>query len=270
MLPSMGHKILLEGGSGAGKTYSLRTLVTAGIEVRAIFTEPRWRSVDDLKCADGFHIHYVNPTTASWDALEKRAENLTKLPWDAAVKWTDPAKSKYDGFVRILNALHRFKCQNCQKEFGDATEWDSNVCLWFDGLSGINTAAMQMVVGGAVTRSQPQWGAAMESEVQLIKQCIYGTRSWFVLVAHLDKLMDEIQGGFIVQPLALGRKVGPELPKDFDEVILAERIGDKFKWTTIASGVDLKATYLPLSDNLQPDFKPIYDRWAQSGPSQPD
>ena len=264
-LPHTGPKILLEGGSGTGKTYSARTLLSCGISVRAVFTEPRWGSLSGLGCSDGLHIHYVNPTAASWTALASKAEALTKLPWDAAVKWTDMKKSSYDGFIRILQALHSFKCFKCNETFGDATEWDSSTCLWLDGLSGINTAALQMVTGGAVTRSLPQWGAAQEAELQLIRQCVYGTRSWFVLVAHLDKLVDELNGGMTITPLALGRKAGPELPKDFDEVVMATRLGDKFTWTNVASGADLKATYLPLSDGQSPSFEPIHRRWLESG-----
>lgn len=262
-MPLVGHNILLEGGSGTGKTYSLRTLVAAGIEVRSIFLEPRWKSVEDVSCSDGFHINYVNPTTTSFDALATQAQQVTRLPWDAAAKWADSSKAKYDGFVRILGALNNYKCIRCNKDFGDATSWSKDVCLWFDGLSGLNMAAMQMIKGGALTQSQPQWGAAQSSELQLIRQCVYGCNSWFVLVAHLDKLMDEINGGFIIQPKALGRALGPELPKDFDEVVLAEKVGTNFKWSTAASGADLKSTYLPLSDNIRPDFGPIVTRWNQ-------
>jgi hypothetical protein len=267
-LPHTGPKILLEGGSGTGKTYSARTLIKAGIEVRAVFTEPRWGSLSDLGCKDGLHINYVNPTASTWEALAQKAESLTRLPWEAAAKWADPKKGQYDGFIRLLQALHTYKCVNCGKDFGDATTWDSSKCLWFDGLSGLNQAALQMVTGGAVTRSLPQWGAAMESESQFIKQCVYGTTCWFVLVTHQDKVLDEVNGGMVISPLALGRKVGPELPKDFDEVVQTERVGDKFKWTNIAQGVDLKATYLPLSNDLPPSFQGIYDKWILSQHTQ--
>jgi len=266
-MSDVGTNTLLMGGSGAGKTYSLRTLISSGIQVRAVFLEPRWGSVRDLSCSDGFHIHYVNPTLQSWEALRTKAENLTRLPWDAAVKWTDPKKSSYDGYLRILHALHNFTCRNCGEEFGDATTWGPDVCLWFDGLAGLNQAALQMVVGGAVTRSQPQWGAAQEAEIQLIRQAIYGTPCHFVLISHVEKLLDEINGNLSIMPNALGKALGPEIPKDFDDVVMAARLGDKFKWTTAAAGVDLKATYLPLSDNLPPSFAPLIEKWKREGGS---
>ena len=114
-------------------------------------------------------------------------------------------------------------------------------------------------------KTLPQWGAAMDIELQLVNKCCYDTHSWFVLTAHLDRLVDELHGGFLIQVNALGRKNAPEMPKNFDDVILVKKEGDRFSWSTAATGVATKPTYLPLSDNLPPTFAPMVEAWRARG-----
>ena len=121
--------------------------------------------------------------------------------------------------------------------------------------------AMQFVSGQSLARTQPQWGTAMTTEMNLINMLCFDTQCHFVLMAHLDRLVDEINGGMIIQANALGRKNAPEIPKNFTDVVLAQKDADKFTWSTMAAKVDLKPRNLPFSDKLDPSFKLLYDTW---------
>ncbi len=258
-----GPNILLMGESGAGKTHSIQTLIKAGINVRGIFTEPRYAPLRHISCGDGFHLATKFPTTGSWGSLAQKAENLTKYTWEQALKMPDREKKTYTGMWELIGLMHNFKCERCGEEFGDASEWSNDCALVLDSLSGLNHLAFQAVVGGATTKTLPQWGAAMDLELQLINKCCYDTKCFFVLVSHLERLVDEVHGGTLIQVSALGRKNAPEIPKNFDDVILARKNGDKFTWSTAATGVATKPTYLPLNDALAPDFEPLVQAWKK-------
>jgi hypothetical protein len=259
---------MLMGGSGTGKTTSAKTLIRSGVEVLALFTEPRWKPLSHITCSEGFHLHYIPPTTSSFDDMIQRYRTATQMPWDALTKMVDNKKRNYTAFVEVLETVHEFKCDRCEKVFGDVTELGPSFCFWHDGLSGINPMSMSMFVGGAVARSQPQWGAAMGAELDLINTLCYKTKCWFVLVTHIERLVDEIEGGMIIQANALGRKNAPELPKNFDDVILAERRGKTFVWSMVKANVDTKPTFLPLEDALPQDFSRIKSEWEKGIPTK--
>ena len=259
-----GPNIMLMGASGSGKTTSAKTLIKAGVEVCALFTEPRWKPLADIPCSAGFHLHYIPPSTDNLTSLVKRYRTATNMPWDALLKMTDPDKKNYTAFVEVLETIADFRCDRCDQSLGDVTEWGPERCFWLDGLSATNQMCMSMFAGGAVAKSQPQWGAAMNAQLELINTLCYQTRCWFVLVTHVERLIDEIQGGMIIQANALGRKNAPELPKNFDDVIYVERRGQEFVWSMAKGSVDTKPTYLPLQDGLRQDFEQIYTKWRDS------
>lgn len=255
--------VLLIGGSGSGKTTSIRTLVDAGVETRAIMTEPRWAPLRSIPCSKGLHLAYLPPTSGSWQSLMDRSYSLTEYSWEQNLKMGDKNKSHHKSFVNLIVLLHNFKCDRCGKEFGDVTTWSSDTAFVLDSLSGLNHMAMQMVVGLSVSKSQPQWGAAMDSELQLINKLCYETQCWFVLTSHPERLISEVDPSIQIQVNALGRKNAPEIPKNFDEVVYCRREADHWFWSTIAPGVDTKMSLLPASDKIPPDFGPIVREWRK-------
>lgn len=266
--PLPGAKVVLIGDTGAGKTWAFRSAIKAGLEVRAILTEPHARTtLGDITCEQGMHWVYIPPSTGGWDEMLERANVMTKMSWSALAKMTDdPKKGAYDSFWRILNSLHNFTCDRCKKNFGDATTWSTGVMLGLDSLSGLNHAAMQMVTGMSVSRSQPQWGAAMSSELSLVDKICMDTTCHFMLIAHADRELNALTGASEITLLALGRANRGEFTKNFSDVIFAKRIGKDFMWSTLEPLVTgLKTTHLQLADKLPPDFGQILDSWKKRG-----
>ena len=186
----------------------------------------------------------------------------SKMSWGLMKEQTtDPNKSKYDGLKRLSKALVNFTDDRTGKEYGSIGDLNQSQVFVLDSMSGLNTMAMQFVSGQSLARTQPQWGTAMTTEMNLINMLCFDTQCHFVLMAHLDRLVDEINGGMIIQANALGRKNAPEIPKNFTDVVLAQKDADKFTWSTMAAKVDLKPRNLPFSDKLDPSFKLLYDTW---------
>lgn len=265
-----GVRVLLMGESGTGKTHALRTLMDdPGLtDVFVVFTEPGMEILADLPHDNpngpNYHWAYVRPTAVGTNTLLSKAERMSRLTWDAMQKKTDdPDKEKYDAGVRLLRTLNQPVCEECGATFEDVTEWKNDKVIAVDSLSGINSAAMQLVAGGAIAKSQPQWGAAMDTEMQIINQLCYDTGAHFVLTAHIDKQVDEINGGQVVSVNALGRKNAPEIPKNFSDVVLTYREQDKFYWSTTSPNVSTKARNLPFSTSITPGFRQILDNWRK-------
>jgi hypothetical protein len=134
-----------------------------------------------------------------------------------------------------------------------------------DSLSGLNLMAMNLVVGAKPTKSQGDWGIAMDNEERLIQKLSCDLHCHFVLTTHLDREMDEQLGQVSLMASALGRKMAPKLPRWFSDVVLARVTGGKFYWSTTTAGIDLKARNFDLTDTLQPDIAPALATWKFRG-----
>lgn len=261
-----GANTALIGATGTGKTYSLRTLPDAGITPFIIFTEQHGISVvHDIPCPK-LHYTFIAPTTGTWEELIKRSEQMTALSWSAMSKMTgDPDKSRYEGFLRVVTALHNYKCDRCGESFGDVSTWGTDRAIVIDSLSGLNTMAMQMVTGESIARSQPQWGAAMNAELKLSDKLCADTMCHYILICHIDRVMDHIEGGTQITLTALGQKNAPEWPKNFSDIIHTIRDGVTWRWSTATPNADLKATNVPVGDKLPPSFGPFIKHWVERG-----
>lgn len=245
--------ILLMGEAGSGKTHSLRTLVEAGITPFILFTEAGEDILMDIppeKC----HWHHVSPTTGGWEGMSQKVDNITKMTWDQIVKMSDSRKREYQGYSTLIHNCANFKCDRTGEEFGDVTSWGNDRALVLDSLSGLNDMILQTIKGGATYISQPQWGSAMGLEMEFLTKLCNDTKCYFIMTAHIERLVDEVVGGQTLLPLALGRKNAPQIPRHFSDVIYTEKVGDKWVWRTEAANMSLKARNLPYSKELPPDF----------------
>ena len=262
--PLPGVNVLLMGSSGSGKTYAIRTLIQAGITPFCIFTEPGQETLGDVP-ADKLHWKYIIPASQSWANMIAGAKNVNILSFESITKLVDPTRSQYDQFVTFLGALNNYTCDRGQEVYGDVCKWGTSRAIVVDGLSGVGLMAMGLVVGSKPVRHQGDWGIAMQLVANLFQKLCTDTRCHLVVISHVDRETDEVMGGTKIMAATLGRKLAPVLPRFFSDVVLSERQGTKFTWSTASVGADLKARNLPVADGLAPDFGRIIDSWKKQG-----
>lgn len=262
--PIPGTSLMLLGGVGSGKTSTCRSWIESGVQVCGIFTEPSWEVIADIPCPN-LHFIYLQPITIGWASMIDSAQKINTLSFESLSKLPDINKSKFKDFISLLTVLSSYKCERCGVLLGPVDEWSTGRVLVVDSLSGLNIMAMNLVVGSKPVKSIADWGVAMDNEERLIQKLCIDRRCHFMLTAHIEREMDEITGISTAMPSALGRKLAPRLPRFFSDVVLTRRQGDKFEWSTTASGFDLKARNLPFSDHLPASIGPILDSWKKRG-----
>lgn len=251
-----GIKVLLMGGTGTGKTFSLRTLLEAGITPFVLFTEPGMEVLSDLpttKC----HWQYVPPVPVTMDSILDRATKVGTLTLESLAKLNDTTRSQDNRFLKIVQAINNFRCDRTGETFGPAASWDQDRALIIDSLSGLSLAAMHNVTGNKPVASMADWGIAQSQLEQLINYCCLNIPTHFVLLSHTEREVDEVMGGQQIMASTLGRKLAPKLPRFFSDVILAKRDGTRFSWNTATANVDLKARNLPIAEGLPASFAPL-------------
>lgn len=261
MIP--GVNVLLMGAPGTGKTHAIRTLVDAGLEVFVLFTEPGMEVLGDTD-PDQVHWHYVPPASVGWDVMMENAKKIQNFDNATLQKMPGMSKTKYGQFIDVLNVCQNFICQRTEKVFGCIDEFGTDKVFVFDSLSGLNIMALDLAVGGKPIRTLPDWGIAMDNEEKLINRLCLGTACHFVLTAHLEREVDEVLGGIKLMASALGRKLSPQLPRFFSDVVMTVREADKFTWATASTQADTKARNLPWKDQQTPSFVPLLDQWRKT------
>lgn len=271
--------ILLAGESGGGKTYSLSTLLEAGLEVFVVATEPTGIEslVDSVitKKLDMNKLHWrqITPARQGFDDLAKMVDKIGAMSYDSLSKLAPQGDRKKSKFIELIATLNNFVDDKDGKSYGSIDSFGPDRVVVIDSLSGLNLMAMDLAVGDKPTAHQGEWGVAMSALEKLLNSLSSGLRCTFVLTAHLEREADELTGGTKLMASALGRKLAPKLPRYFSEVVHAYRDGDRFYWSTSSTNVITKRRVLPLGDKLPPTFKPIVDGYyarlkAASGSTQ--
>lgn len=262
-----GIKVMLVGAPGTGKTHVLHTLVEEGIEPYVIFTE---NSMGVLGTFAGkkenckIHWRYVKAADSSWETMFNIAKMVNTMSNDMLQKTPGIEKQKHSQWFDILAALATPKCDRCGKEFPPVDAWGTDKAVIVDSLSGLNVIARALTVGGKPILTQPDWGVCMGMEDALIQKLV-NLNCHFILTSHLDRTFDEVLGTVTLTPSALGKKLGPTIPRWFDDVILTHIVGEEYLWSSSRSNVDLKARHLPISDKLQPSFHDLVQDWKRKG-----
>jgi hypothetical protein len=252
---------LLVGETGAGKTHSIRTLLTSGLEVFVIGTEPNY--LDTLldaagpRSLDRLHWRSIQPMRVGIKGLQAMVKRISELDFDALSKMRPDSGRASSQLVNVLHTLEDFKDDKTGKSFGSVESWGADRALVVDSLSGLNLMAMDLTIGNKVTAHQGEWGVAMGTLEKLLLNLTSNLQCFFVLTAHLERETDELTQGSKLMPSTLGRKLAPRLPRFFSEVILAYREGGAYFWSTAQTGVVLKHRALPLGAKLEPSFGPI-------------
>ena len=259
-----GPKVLLMGATGTGKTSSLKTLVEIpGMEVFAIFTEPRY-DILGKEILDKIHWRYIAPSTADWKTLIQSAKLVNMISNESLQKMSGVAGPAYTQLIDLMSLCNNFIDQN-KVAYGDVLTWGTQRVLWLDGLTGISKMARKLRVGAKTVLTQPDWGVSMTMIQELVDTLVNGTYCHLVLVAHIEREVDEITGASKTMVSTMGKKLAPLIPPNFGDVVLAKKEGTQFSWSTAETGYDLKGAFLPISDNLDPSFQPLIKQWQAKG-----
>jgi len=262
-----GFNVLLMGPSGTGKTYAIKTLADLGLQTFALFVEPGLETligayVDrDIPIPSNLHWHYIQPTQQGFDQLKSTADLIGKFELAGLAKFKDIHRSKSNKMIDLYTCLNNFKDQKDGKEYGPVDTWGTDWVLVIDSLSALNRIAMEMVVGTKPVRDMADWGIAQNALMALIHKLTSGCNCHFVLIAHVDREVDQILGGIKLMVSSLGKAITSQIPQPFSDVILSSREGDMFYWDTANSQADVKTRNLPIRAKLPASFEAIWKTW---------
>lgn len=251
------------GATGSGKTFSITTLLEAGLEVFVICTEPTGMDtlLDAIKSkglsTDKLHWRAITPARPTFQGLTDLAKKVAVLDFEGLAKLKPSGNRQEAQWIKVLTTLANFTDDKDGKVYGDVTKFGPDKALVVDSLSGLNLMAMDLVIGDKATAHMGEWGVAMQLIEKLLLTLSSSLNCVFVLNAHLEREVNEITGGSSITASTLGRKLAPRLPRFFSEVVMAYREGGRFYWSTDATGVDLKHRALPLGNKLDPTFAAV-------------
>lgn len=257
-----GINVMMLGGTGTGKTHSIRTLLDAGLEVFVLFTEPGMEVLADTD-PERLHWHYVAPASPEFSDMVDSAKKINSMNLKMLADMTDINKRKYTEFIDTLVALSDFPCDRTGKKYGSVDSWNSSRAFVLDSMSGLAIMAMNLVTGSKPVKSMADWGIAIDNLERLVTKLCVDTKCHFVMTAHLERETDEVTGGTTLMASTLGKKLAPKLPRFFSDVIHVKRDGINWSWSTATTNVDLKARNLPIADKITPSFVPLIEHWAK-------
>lgn len=262
-----GFNTVLMGAAGTGKTHSIGTLVDTGLEVFFLSLENGLESLKgyyadkNKPIPDNLHWHRVKAKSASFNELKDMAGKINTLDLKSLSNLTDPKRKKYNHWLNILSALNEFIDDRTGINYGDVSTWGTDRVLVIDGLTGINNAAMSLVVGSKPMKSIADWGIAQNQVYGLLSMLADDCSCHFVLISHIEREVDEVLGGVKLTMSTLGKALVPKLSTLFSDIILCTREGTNWYWDNLNSQADVKARNLSLSGKNKPDFKQIVDKW---------
>jgi hypothetical protein len=266
-----GVKVLLEGPTGTGKTFDIGTLVDTGLETFYLGIDSGRESLVGYYTDRGLpippNLHWHDMATAdwTWESMIRAAEQTTNLTYESLTKVIDPYKSQYNQFVNLLKTLTDMPDDRAAgKKYGPVDKWGTDRVLVIDSLSGINTCVMSAVIGTKPVAAPGEWQVGMQHVEKFLKKLV-DMRCHFVLLAHVERELDEVMGGTKITVGTLGKRLAPKIPPLFGDVILAQREGTKWHWSTANTQSDLKTRNLPVADGIPPDFGAIIRKWESRG-----
>lgn len=264
-----GPNVLLMGPGGTGKTYAIGTLVDAGVEVFYLAIEQGLETLfgyyaDQGKpIPDNLHWHKIEPPKASFSELEATALKVNTQSYETLAKSSDLNRHTHNLFISVMRAMADFPDDRTGQKFGPVDGWAPGRAVVIDGLTGLSNAAMSMVVGARPTRGPGDYGVAQNQLAGFLRLCCDHLKCWFVLIAHIERETDLVQGGSKITVSTLGKALPPIIPPMFSDVILTVREGTKWTWSTATANADTKARNVPWAEGIPADFRHLYATWAK-------
>jgi hypothetical protein len=187
------------------------------------------------------------------------------LSYENLCKVVDPFKQAHNKFIDVLTYCNAFTCDCCGKNWGSVSDWKTDRAFVVDSFSGLSDMAFALVVGNKPVRSMPDYGVSQNALRMFLGPLTTQTLCTVVVVAHIDREKDEITGGTSITVKSIGQKLGPDLPRNFSDVIRARRDAATFSWDTADSQATVVARHLPIASNLPPSFTPLIEKWKREG-----
>ena len=254
--------VLLLGAPGSGKTYSIVTLLKAGLKVFVVITEPS--GLDTLLDAcekekvsiDNLHYKIIAPSRSGFEELTSLAKLLTSMDYESMSKMR-PSNRADAQIHQLMSTMRNFTCERTGASFGPVDKLPADSAVVIDSMSGLSLMVWDATVGNKLTAHQGEWGVAMNYIDRFVNTCTSSFRGLFVLTAHFERELDETTQGTKLMVSTLGRKLAPKIPRFFSEVVLARQEGPNYFWDTSSPSIDLKHRALPLGSKLPPSFEPV-------------
>lgn len=263
--PISAPKIMLMGDGGTGKTFSLRTLVEAGVTPCVISLDPGGLPpIGDIP-EGKINWHVVKPPASSWADMLAKTKERAGLTFEGITQEKDFTKSKQTRFVEVIETLGNFKDDRTGKVLGACDSWGTDKAIVIDHLTDLCQASKEWAVGTKLVLSQGEWQVAQNNAINLISNLVTVCRCWVVLIAHTDREIDLVRQTTRIMVHALGKAMAPQLPIKFSDVILSAREGKEFRWSTAEADTALKTQNLAIEQKLTPSFAGIVEKWKSRG-----
>lgn len=267
-----GFNVIIMGPSGTGKTYSLKTLVATGLETFCVFTEPGLETLlgaytdNNEPIPSNLHYHYIQPKTLGFGHLKSQADQIGKFDLSGLGKMKDMNRSKNNQMTDLYDVLSDFPDQKDGKKYGSADSWTNGCVLVIDSVSGLVRMLFDMQVGVKPVRDVSDWGVVQQALMSFIHKLTSGCICHVVLIAHVEREIDQILGGNKIAISVPGKAIGATILQPFSDVILASRENTSFYWDTANSQADVKTRNLKIQSKLPADFEAIYEKWKSRAP----
>lgn len=257
-----GFKVMLIGPGGTGKTFATRTLLDTGITPFVLFTEQGASTLGDVP-EEKIRRHYIRPVTLNWQALQAGARAVNINSYEGLTKMAPPDKAANQQFIQLIGWLGSPVTEG-EVKWQPVDFWRTDRALVIDGLSGVCRMSVRNTVGTKLTMAPPEYGVA-QNQVEQLLLMLANVECHVILIAHVEREVDQITGGTVVMASAIGKALAPKLPPLFDEVIYAKWENGSYLWSTNQYGVDTKARLMPRNAAMQPDYKPLVKAWLEKG-----
>jgi hypothetical protein len=264
--------VLLEGPAGTGKTYCIGTLVDTGVDVFYLNLGTGLESLlgywtdRGAKPPDNLHWHSLElAQKGGFGAMALNAQVIAGSTLSALCKIQDMNRAANNPFEQLLKVMNSFQDQRTGINYGAVDGWGPDRAIVIDGTTELGNFVMAMQVGNKPVRDKPDYGIVQEQMERFIRYCCDGCKCHFVLIAHVERETDDVLGGLKLMTSAPGQKLAPKIPSMFSDTILTVRVKDKWNWDTGSPLADLKTRNLPVSQNIDPNFKLIIEKWQSRG-----
>lgn len=270
-----GPKELIEAPTGAGKTYSLATMVdwaqAHGKEVFILFLEQSLEVLLGYWTDKGqpipscLHWHVQPNAPHSFKTLMDGADNVAKLSYESLTKLIDPSRAgASNAFWHILATCTDFPDDRTGARYGAVDTWGTDRVFMMDGLTELAVAAEKMTIGNKPMMAQNEYLVAQNNLMNFLRK-LTSCLCTVVMTAHVRRQTDYLSGAMKVMTRALGTAIADDIPPLFSDVIYAVREGTNFYWDTASANVDTKARNLPIATKLPADFAQVMNKWVSRG-----